>query len=108
MLEIFPPTLMKHCSFFSRPSPLFLVFTVLLNAIPGVVFIVLGLLNIHNHCDTYVPAFFYVTAAINLFFVGFAIHIYTYFSRPYDARVDSDTGPMARWVPQRQPQEGDA
>ncbi|GAQ82227.1 hypothetical protein KFL_001040300 [Klebsormidium nitens] len=79
-----------------RPSPLFLGFTVLMNAIPGVVFIVLGLLNIHNHCDTYVPAFFYVTAAINLFFVGFAVHIYTYFSRPYDARVEADAGPMAR------------
>jgi uncharacterized protein YqgC (DUF456 family) len=67
-----------------------------MNLIPGVVFIVLGLLNIHNHCDTYVPIFFYVTAAINLFFLAFAIHIYCYFSRPYDANQEADKGPMAR------------
>ncbi len=67
-----------------RPSPIFLTFTILLNAIPAPISLAIAIINISKTCSSPVSAFLIISAVTNIFMIVFASYLYWQFAKPYE------------------------
>eukprot|EP00283_Hemiselmis_rufescens_P008743 CAMPEP_0173423632 /NCGR_PEP_ID=MMETSP1357-20121228/3865_1 /TAXON_ID=77926 /ORGANISM="Hemiselmis rufescens, Strain PCC563" /LENGTH=243 /DNA_ID=CAMNT_0014386779 /DNA_START=81 /DNA_END=809 /DNA_ORIENTATION=+ len=79
----------------NRPSPIFLTFSVIVCGLPMIAGIIGLASGTSDPCDQ--PLFIYLAVSIvlNLLLIGFAVHLYLAFSKPYTGGPH-DSNPMSR------------